>query len=326
MSLEVRNQTVETVAPPSPTPGLAEELRAFGETLPDKGWFAALLAAWCALFHFLGNSTFGYVASPSLFAWLWNAHANAADDSLGGLIPLAVFALLWWKREELAAVPKRAWWPAVVVVALALLMHVAGYVVQQPRVSVVAFFVGLYALTGLVWGWAWLKATFFPYFLFAFVMPMSSDMEGLTLPLRQMATKITVIFSHVLGIDVVQQGTQIFDRAMRFQYNVEAACSGLRSLTTMLALSCVFAFVFFRRTWKRAAMIATSVPLAVLGNATRLMAIVIAAENFGQSAGNFVHDHWFFSLLPYVPSVIGMALLAKVLREPEDAPAGGARE
>jgi exosortase/archaeosortase family protein len=113
---------------------------------------------------------------------------------------------------------------------------------------------------------------------------------------------------------------------MRFQYNVEAACSGLRSLTTMLALSCVFAFVFFRRTWKRAAMIATSVPLAVLGNATRLMAIVIAAENFGQSAGNFVHDHWFFSLLPYVPSVIGMALLAKVLREPEDAPAGGARE
>ena len=80
----------------------------------------------------------------------------------------------------------------------------------------VAFFLGLYAITGLIWGRAWMKATFFPYFLFAFMLPLTNDMEGLTLPLRQLATKLTVLVSQGLGIDVVQQGTQIFDRANRF--------------------------------------------------------------------------------------------------------------
>ena len=38
--------------------------------LPNKGLFLVLLAAWLALFHFLGNSTFGYVDTPSLLGWM----------------------------------------------------------------------------------------------------------------------------------------------------------------------------------------------------------------------------------------------------------------
>src|SRR2546426_200125 len=37
--------------------------------MPDKSIFFVLLAAWFALFHFLGNSTLGYVKTPSLFGW-----------------------------------------------------------------------------------------------------------------------------------------------------------------------------------------------------------------------------------------------------------------
>ena len=147
------------------------------------------------------------------------------------------------------------------------------------------------------------------------MLPLTNDMEGLTLPLRHMATKLTVIVSHGLGIDVIQQGTQILDRANRFQYDVEAACSGLRSLTTMLALACIFAFTAFRGTWKRALVIGSSVPFAVLGNTLRLLTIVIAAEHSGQKAGEFVHEHWFFSLVPYIPAMIGLMLLARWLRE-----------
>ena len=41
--------------------------------LPNKGFFFSLLAAWLALFHFLGNSVFGYVHNPSLLYWMYNA-------------------------------------------------------------------------------------------------------------------------------------------------------------------------------------------------------------------------------------------------------------
>jgi exosortase len=129
----------------------------------------------------------------------------------------------------------------------------------------------------------------------------------------------------VAGINVVQEGTLMFDAAHRFQYNVEAACSGLRSLTTMLGLACVLGFVWFKSTWKRALLIASAVPFAIAGNVCRLLAIIIAAEIAGQSAGNFVHHHWLFSLIPYLPAMIGMSLLARWLREDEPKKASEAK-
>ena len=64
---------------------------------------------------------------------------------------------------ELLAVPKAHCWPALLLVIFALLLHVGGYLVQQTRVSVVAFFLGLYGLMGLTWGLRWLRASFFPF-------------------------------------------------------------------------------------------------------------------------------------------------------------------
>ena len=308
--------------PKPPRPRLVDEIRAFGDTIPHKSLFLLLLAAWILLFHFLGNGTFGYVNSPSLFAWLQNLYDHAPDEGLGKFIPLVVLALIWWKRAELSAVPKRVWWPALVAFAASALLHVLGYIVQQPRISIAAFFIGLYAITGLLWGWRWLRATFFPYFLMAFVMPSSNYAERFTFPMRVMATNITVQISHWLGIEVAQQGTLIFEHAGRFQYNVEAACSGIRSLTIMLAMACIFAFVMFQRTWKRLLLILLAFPLAILGNSMRLLSIVVVAEIFGQKAGNYIHEKEIFSLIPYVPVMLGLVLATRWFRE-EEAPKNG---
>lgn len=298
------------------TRGIAEEIRVFGRAIPHKALFAILLLAWIGLFHFLGNPNLGYAGlTSSLFNWLRIVYNSNPDETLGPYIPLVIIALIWWKREELSAVEKHVWWPALAGFALAALLHIAGYTIQQARVSIVAFVIGLYSLTGLLWGYRWMRATFFPVFLFAFAVPLTTDMEGLTLPLRQLATTITVMASRVLGINVIQEGTLMFDAAHRFQYNVEAACSGLRSLTTMLALGCIFAFTCFQQNWKRGLLILSAVPFAVIGNALRLLTIVIAAESAGQAAGNYVHKHPLFSLIPYVPAMVGMSLMARWLRK-----------
>ncbi len=314
MSVEKNNGTM----------GFVAELRAFGGRLPHKGLFLVLLGAWLALFHYVGSGVLGYgghVATPSIFEWLGQLYHFAPDESIGKFIPVVVLALMWWKRAALMEVRKDIWWPGLLLILFALLLHVLGYMVQQQRVSLVAFFVGLYALTGLLWGPVWMKATFFPYFLFAFTMPFNNYAERITLPLRHLATSITVAVSHVMGIDVIQQGTRILDPAGRYQYNVEVACSGLRSLTTMLALACIFAFISFTWTWKRVLLIGLAIPLAVMGNSLRLMTIVIAAENYGQATGDYVHEHWLFSLVPYIPVMIGLVLMGRWLRdEPPSGP------
>src|SRR5436190_1507475 len=143
--------------------------------LPNKIFFSILLVAWLALFQFLGNATLGYIRSesPSLFRWLLDAYDPAgnylrSDDGHGVLIPFVVLALLWWKREELLGQELRTWSPGLLLVGLGLLLHMVGYLGQQPKLSVVAFFVGIYGLTGLAWGPGWLRRSFFPFFLFAF--------------------------------------------------------------------------------------------------------------------------------------------------------------
>ena len=206
--------------------GFVAELRAFGERLPHKGLFLVLLLAWFALFHFVGSGILGYrghFATASIFEWLGQLYDFAPDESVGKFIPVVVLALMWLKRAELMEVRKDVWWPALFLLLLGLLLHVFGYMVQQQRVSLVAFFVGLYALTGLLWGPAWMKVTFFPYFLFAFIVPFSSYAERITLPLRHVATVITVFISRLIGINVIQQGTNILEPAGRYKYEVAAA-------------------------------------------------------------------------------------------------------
>src|SRR6266850_972880 len=144
--------------PDQPTDGILEEFRVeflkCWERLPNKGFFFVLLAAWLALFQFLGNSTLGYVPTPSLLKWMYLVYlpgpdAGASDDVHGLVIPFIVLGLFWWKREELMALPLKAWWPGLLVVALGLALHVLGYVAQQPKVSIVGLFTGLYGLMGL---------------------------------------------------------------------------------------------------------------------------------------------------------------------------------
>jgi len=296
--------------------GFAGELRAFSAQLPHKGLFLVLLVAWLALFQFLGNSVLGYFPTPSLFGWLSGVYNSSPDDSFGQFIPLAVLALLWWKRGQLLAVPKSYWWPALAFFVLALLLHLLGYAVQQTRISLVAFFLGLYALTGLLWGWRWLRVTFFPYFLFTFMMPLNTYAQAITFPLRLLAAKITVFVSEfILGMGVRGDGTRIIDLADGYQFDVAAECSGIRSLSTMLTLASVVAFMSFQRPWKRALVIGAAFPVAVISNVFRLQTIIVAKKNFGTSAALSVHEGFFFSIWPYVPAVICLFLLVQWLSD-----------
>ena len=173
---------------------------------------------------------------------------------------------------------------------------------------------------GISWGFAWLRETFFPFFLFAFCVPTANVLVPVAFPLRMMATKITAaLCSGVLGIDVIQDGTRIMNSTRQYQYEVAAACSGIRSLTAITAVALIYAFVGFKKPWQRLVIIASTVPLAVVANVFRLSSIIIAAEAFGQKAGNWVHENAVAGLFPYIPAIAGMLVIGHFLARPRRA-------
>jgi len=313
--------------------GVLEEFRieflSCWQRLPDKGLFLCLLASWLALFHFIGNSTLGYAPTHSLLEWMYvtvvgnSKNWFEADGAYTLLVPLVVLVLFWFKRNKLLDLQLRPWWPGLGLVALGLGLHVLGYAIQQPRISILGMITGIYGLMGLAWGSEWLVAAFFPFFLMGFCIPVGSMADLITVPLRLLVTKLVAIISHfILAIDVIQDGNILMDPNNHYQYEVVAACSGIRSLFSTLLLAVILGFVSFQTTWKRLVIIAAAVPLAVLGNLLRLLAIVIAAEMGGQEWGNIVHEGGpmgVFSLLPYVPAFFGLLLLEHYLRPPSSS-------
>ena len=301
--------------------GLSDEIRSYWRQLPDKALFFGLLACWLLMFHALGNSSFGYNPTRSLFLWMADAYNHeglTADDGHGNFIPLVVVIILWLRREELFTNQFKTWWPGILLVVLGLLAHVAGFIVQQQRLSIIGLFTGIYGLTGLVWGPRWLKASFFPFFLFAFMVPLGSLTEKVTFPLRILVTWIVEhLFNDVLGVGVIRSGTQLFNGLGTYQYEVAAACGGMRSLISIFLISTSYAFLVFRSPLNRMLMVFASLPLAVIGNVVRLSTVVASAEWKGQAAGNFVHDNSIISMLPYIPAIFGVMMIGSYLEKRE---------
>jgi len=148
--------------------------------------------------------------------------------------------------------------------------------------------------------------------------------EKVTFPLRLMVTWIVQhIFNDLLGVGVIRAGTQLYNAMGTYQYEVAAACGGMRSLISIFLMSVSYAFLVFRSPGKRLVMVVASLPLAIIGNTVRLSTIVAAGEwGGGQTAGNYVHDNGLISMLPYIPAIIGVMMIGRFLEKTELSPGG----
>jgi exosortase len=292
---------------------LAGRCREQWRVLPNKVIFFTLAIVWVALFAFLGNATLGYINSPSLFSWMFDVFTSpASDEQYGLLIPLVVLALYWWKRQVLVAGPLGVWWPGILIVAAGLLAHLVGYLVQVTQISVAGFLIGIYGLTGLAWGKNWLKTSIFPFFLLGFCIPPGPLIDGFTFRLRLIVAWIVAGIAHLgLSPDLVRDGTQLSDPEHTFAYDVAPACSGIHSLVALLALTIIYGFINFKAPWKRAVLMLSAIPLAVLGNVVRLCSTIIVAELGGQAAGKAVETD--FGFITFLVAIVCMFLISRQL-------------
>jgi exosortase len=238
---------------------------------------------------------------------------SANDDAHGNFIPFLVVGLFWWKRKKLLASSFNIWWPGLLLLIAGMMLHILGYVLQQPRISIVALFTGIYGLMGLAWGREWLRKSFFPFFLFVFSIPLGDQAKFITVPLQLLVSWLTAVAAHIVGIGVMRDGVRLIDPSGTYQYEVAAACSGIRSLIAIFLLATIYGFITFQLTWKRLFLMALAFPFAILGNLARMLFIIIAAEIGGQKWGNYVHESGVFSLVPYLPAIIGLLVVGRLM-------------
>ena len=244
------------------------------------------------LFHLFGN-TVENVNSKSAFIWMvarWNdTQSFGADYSHGYIIPFVSIAVLWHKRADLKAAPKQLCQMGLIIIIMALAMHWLGAKMQQTRISLVSLILILWGLPFYFYGWKVAKLLIFPCSYLIFCVPLNF-LDALSGPLQQIATTLAYNILQNLGIECQRVGTQLI--SPYFQLNVEAPCSGLRSLLAMTALTAVYAYYTQKGLAKKWLLFLASIPIAVAGNIGRIISIALVSMTAGQKFGAGLHHDW----------------------------------
>lgn len=247
------------------------------------------------------------VSSPKLWAALgllaagfclvfWDVigklvHDWANDDNYSHgflIVPLAAY-LAWERRDQLAARPIRPSWFGLVVVVGSLAVLLTGLLGAELFLSRIAIVGTVIGGVLFVLGWQHLKILAFPIGVLLLMIPIPAIIfNQISFPLQLLASRFGVAVMSAVDVPVFRDGNIIV--LAHTQLEVAEACSGIRSLVSLLTLGIVYGYFSDPRGGIRVAIALATVPVAILANGLRVAGTGIAAHYYGaEAAEGFFH-------------------------------------
>jgi exosortase len=240
--------------------------------------------------------------------------------SHGFLVPVFSGYLIWQRRARLAAVaPKGSWIAGLPILLLGLGLLILGEVGAERFVAASSMVVVVAGLVLLNLGPEFSRGVAFPlaYWLFAIPIP-TIVFYAIAFPLQQLAAANAAWTLDLLGVPVLLDGNVI--HLSQITLGVTEACSGIRSLVSMLALAVAWGALSFGSPWATVVLAASAVPITVIANAGR----VVATGLIGQYVSIEYATGVFHTLSGWVIFLIAFAGLLGVHALLRRLPAGRA--
>ena len=118
-----------------------------------------------------------------------------------------------------------------------------------------------------------LQATLYPFALLIFMVPLPPKaVHGVIVFLQRASAEGSAILFGLIGMPVFRQGEFIFSLP-GLTIQVAEECSGIRSSLALLISGLVMAYFFLRTPWARAAFAAATIPVAIVKNSVRIVAL-----------------------------------------------------
>lgn len=291
-------------------------------------------------------------------AKLGNDWWSDENYSHGLLIPFVIGYILWVERERLADSARR---PAILsgaaVIALALLLLFTGTAGAELFLQRISLLLILAGIVVYFWGFAPLRLVAVPLALFALAIPIPTIiLNKIAFPLQLFASRCAVAAMRAFDFPVLRQGNviELMPLGARETKKLEVveACSGIRSLMTLVTLAVVFAYFTYPQRrgapqtaagrglslrnswgfWRSAILVVSAVPIAILTNALRVSGTGVLAHYYGTQ----VAEGFFHSFSGWVIYVVALLLLFGIgwavdrvapasgatARHPQSVPAG----
>jgi exosortase len=277
---------------------LVQHLRAFG-------WQGALLTAVVVGLYF-----------PVLVRLVQQWYDDG-DYSHGFLVPLLSAYLIWQRRDKLAEVVRKPSNTGLLVVLFSLSLLFLGSLGAElflTRISIVLTICGLIVYFS---GWRLLRAMAFPiaFLLFAIPIPVLIYNE-IVFPLQFIASRFATSVLETLNLfPIMREGNVLIMPGMRLE--VVEACSGIRSLMSLLALAAGYGYLAEKSVPVRWFLFLMMIPLAIVSNGTRVMITALMTNYIGpKAAEGFMHEFsgWVIFVVATV-LFLGLHSLTVVIRK-----------
>ena len=224
------------------------------------------------------------------------------DFSHGFLIPLVSFYFIYERRKELSVLSPSGSWTGVVLLVFGILLLLLGNLATEYFTMRFSLLLVMGGIILYLLGKDYFKPILFPLAFLIFMIPIPSIlMDRITFPMQLFASKVAASALYLTGIPVLREGNVML--LANTSLEVAEACSGIRSLISLLALSVVFAYISQKATWKRVLLVLSTFPIAIIANAARVSGTGILAHYYGDKvAQGFFHGFsgWILFVVAFV--------------------------
>jgi exosortase len=280
--------------------GLSISCASAEDRLPLPWWQAAFIGGLLLWMYF--------PTLVHLVAQWW----SDPNFSHGFFVPLFSAFVIWQERSRLAGVHRQPSWWGLLFLAGGLCLLILGQMGAEIFLSRVSLLIVLAGLSILFLGWNFFRALLFPWaFLFLMIPIPAIVFNQITFPLQILASKVASSVLPWMGVPVLREGNVLNLPAMALE--VAEACSGIRSLMSLMTLAIIYGYLMERKVGVRVLLAVASIPIAVAANSFRIVGTGLLVQYWDPAkAQGFFHE--FSGWLIFVISLMMLYLLHRVIR------------
>lgn len=241
--------------------------------------------AWIGVFAALLFVLYGPILKALVLDW-W----RDPNYGHGFLVPVFSGFVLWKERERLARIiPKPANFGIIVMLGAVglLLVGSLGAELFSTRFS---FLVMIGGIVLFLAGWKMLRAVLFPLGFLVLMIPIPVLIYNqITFPLQLLASRFATFWLQLINVPVLREGNLII--LPNYTLEVVDACSGIRSLMTLITLAIAYGYLVERSRFVRWTLVLLMIPIAIVSNSIRILGAGVLTYHFGpRMAEGFFHE------------------------------------
>ena len=157
-----------------------------------------------------------------------------------------------------------------------------------------------------------LSRVLFPWAFMLLMIPVPTIiLNQITFPLQLLASQVAASILPLLGVPVLREGNVMNLAAMPLE--VAVACSGIRSLMSLVTLAIIYGYLLEKRLWVRWVLALAAIPITVAANDVRIVGTGLLVQYWDpEAAEGYFHASW--GLIIFVISLLMLYGLHALIR------------